>query len=49
MFRKTVSRRFSWCNSQIVTPSRRRAMKETVFVPFQLIWYTRDSTNIPYP
>ena len=25
--RKSVSRRFSWCNSQLLTPSGRRAMK----------------------
>ena len=31
--RKSVSRRFSWCNSQLLTPSGRRAMKETVFIP----------------
>ena len=29
--RKSVSRRFSWCNSQLLTPSGRRAMKEKVF------------------
>ena len=34
IFRKSVSRRFSWCNSQLLTPSGRRAMKETVFVPY---------------
>ena len=33
IFGKSVSRRFSWCNSQLLTPSGRRAMKETVFVP----------------
>ena len=32
--RKSVSRRFSWCNYQLLTPSGRRAMKETVFVPY---------------
>ena len=32
--RKSASRRFSWCNSQLLTPSGRRAMKETVFVPY---------------
>ena len=31
IFRKSVSWRFSWCNSQLLTPSGRRAMKETVF------------------
>ena len=30
MARKSVSRRCSWCNSQLLTPSGRRAMKETV-------------------
>ena len=36
--RKSVSRRFSWCNSQLLTPSGRRAMKETVFVHHPLYW-----------
>ena len=31
--RKSVSRRFSRCNSQLLTPSGRRAMKETMFIP----------------
>ena len=31
---KSLSRRFSLCNSQRPTPSGRRAMKETVFVPY---------------
>ena len=33
IFRKSVSRRFSWCNFQRLTPSGRRAMKETVLCP----------------
>ena len=31
--KKSASRRFSWCNSQLLTPSGRRAMKDTVFIP----------------
>ena len=32
--RKSASRRFSWCNSQLLTTSGSRAMKETLFVPY---------------
>ena len=39
---KSVSRRFSWCNSQLLTPSGRRAMKETVFLPTDRLWLERE-------
>ena len=31
IFRKSAKRRFSWCNSQLLHPSGRRAMRETLF------------------
>ena len=44
--RKSVSRRFLWCNSQLLTPSGRRAMKETMFIPSRA---TRGENRLRYP
>ena len=41
--RKSVSRRCSRCNSQNLTPSGRRVMKETVFIPS---WATRGENRL---
>ena len=35
IFGKSAKRRFSWCNSQRLSPSGRRDMSETVFGPLE--------------
>ena len=38
IFRKSASRRFLWCSSHPLTPSGRRDMSQTLFLPTKPIW-----------
>ena len=38
IFRESATRRFLWCNSQLLTPSGRRDMSQTMFLPTGRIW-----------
>ena len=38
IFKESATRRFLWCNSQPLTPSGRRDMSQTMFLPTGRIW-----------
>ena len=46
IFRESATRRFLWCNSQLLTSLGRRDMSETVFLPTGRMWLESFEINV---